>query len=100
MYKIVNKYNNEIYLGTEKAVIKYANEILDIRIGDTSYFIESIQDYLDIGFIRKGDVVEEIKNIELAIKFLQGMEEHEVVDIGDILEDLKNDVPVLITQEE
>ena len=99
MYKIVDTNTKDIFLGTEKAVIKFANDKLNEKGKKWMYLYQDR--LLDIGFIRRNDAeVEEITNIELATKYLQTIEDILVVDIGDILEELNNDEPILLTQEE
>lgn len=91
MYKLVDTTTHEIWLGTEKAVIRFANDKLKDKEWISLYF----------GFIRGADGrVEEIKNIELATKYLQKIEDIEVIDIGDILEALKNNEMILLSQED
>ena len=99
MYKLVDTNTHNIWLGTEQAVIRFAND----KINDKGKeWMSLYQDrLLDIGFIKRNDSeVEKITNIELATKYLQTIEDIEVIDIGDTLEDLKKDVPILITVEE
>lgn len=98
MYKIINKDTKDLYLGTEKAVIKFANDLLHDKDKKWVWLFQNT--LLDLGFVKKGDEVEDIANINLAIKFLYEIEDYDVVDIGDILEDLKEDVAVLLSQEE
>ena len=98
MYKIINKDTKDLYLGTEKAVIKFANDLLHDKDKKWVWLFQN--KLLDLGFVKKGDEIEDIANINLAIKFLYEIEDYDVVYIGDILEDLKEDVAVLLSQEE
>lgn len=99
MYKLVDTDTRDIWLGTEKAVIKFANVKLNEKGKKWMYLYQDR--LLDMGFVKRSDSeVEEITNIELAIKYLQTVEDIEVVDIGEIIEDLKNNEMVLITQYE
>lgn len=99
MYKLVDTNTHNIWLGTEQAVIRFANDKINDKGKEWMYLYQDR--LLDIGFIKRNDSeVEEITNIELATKYLQTIEDIEVVDLGDTLEDLKKDVPILITVEE
>ena len=98
MYKIINKDTKDLYLGTEKAVIRLSNDLLHDKEKEWVWLFQNT--LLDLGFVKRGDDVEDISNINLAIKFLEEVEDYEVVDIGNILEDLKEDVMVLLSQEE
>ena len=103
MYKLVDKTTHEIWLGTEKAVIQFADD----------KFFEKDEDWIQEYYHKKLEAIGftvnridgfyytgHIENIELAIKYLQTVEDIEVVDIGDVLEDLKNNSCVLISQAE
>lgn len=87
MYKIVDTNTKDIFLGSETAVIRYAQDLLDDQDSDwkDDHFWE----------LQKIDV----KTFKGAVKFLL-LVSVEVVDIGDCLDDLKNDALVLISQEE
>lgn len=99
MYKLVDTNTHNIWLGTEQAVIRFANDKINDKSKEWMYLYQDR--LLDIGFIKRNDSeVEKITNIELATKYLQTIEDIEVVDLGDTLEDLKKDVPILITVEE
>ena len=99
MYKLIDTDTRDIWLGTEKAVIRFANDKLNEKGKKWMYLY--LDRLLDIGFIRLADDrVEEITNIELATKYLQTIEDVEVVDIGDILEALKNNEIILLSQED
>lgn len=99
MYKLINTDTHDIWLGTEKAVIRFANDKLNDKGKEWMYLYQDR--LLDIGFIKRNDAeVEEITNIELATKYLQTIEDIEIVDIGNILEDLKNNEIILLSQEE
>lgn len=102
MYKIVDKYTHDVFLGNEKAVIRFANDRVQEK--HIHWVRDNFKDLVEIGcvFVKKGNdwILDNISNIELATKFLQRVDGCEVVDIGDILEDLKNNEMVLITQEE
>ena len=97
MYKLVNTDTHDVWLGTEQAVIKFANDMLYDK-GKTWMYLHQDR-LLDIGFIKRSDSeVEEITNIELATKYLQTVEDIEIEDLGDILEALKNNEIILLTQ--
>lgn len=99
MYKLVDTDTHDIWLGTEKAVIRFANDKLNDKGKEWMYLYQDR--LLDMGFIKRNDAeVEEITNIELAIKYLQTVEDIEVVEIGDILEELQNNEVILLSQEE
>ena len=99
MYKLINTDTHDVWLGTEKAVIRFANDKLNDKGKEWMYLYQDR--LLDIGFIKRSDSeVEEITNIELATKYLQTIEDIEVVDLGDILEALKNNEIILLTQED
>ena len=99
MYKLVDTDTHDIWLGTEKAVIRFANDKLNDKGKEWMYLYQDR--LLDMGFVKRNDAeVEEITNIELATKYLQTVEDILVVDIGDILEELNNDEPILLTQDE
>lgn len=101
MYKMVEKYTHDTFIGTKQAVIKMANDRLWNKEED--FLIEYCEDLKNIGIVVKigdnGCYTEEIKNIDTAIKFLD-FDDVWVDDIGDILEDLKNNEYILISQEE
>lgn len=101
MYKMVEIETHDIWLGQEQAVIEMANDRLWNKEED--FLIEYCEDLKNIGVVVKigdnGCYTEKIKDIDTAIKFLE-LDDVEVVDIGDILEDLKNNFCVLISQEE
>lgn len=99
MYKLIDTNTHDIWLGTEKATIRFANDKLKDKGKEWMYLYQDR--LLDMGFVKRNDTeVEEITNIELATKYLQTVEDILVVDIGDILEELNNDEPILLTQEE
>ena len=98
MYKLINKDTKDLYLGTEKAVIKFSNDLLHDKEKEWVWLFQNT--LLDLGFVKKGNEVEDISNINLAIKFLEEVEDYEVVDIGDILNELQNNEVILLSQEE
>lgn len=98
IYKLINKDTKDLYLGTEKAVIKFANDLLHDKDKKWVWLFQNT--LLDLGFVKKGNEVEDISNINLAIKFLEEVEDYEVFDIGDILNELQNNELILLSQEE
>ena len=102
MYKLINTDTHDIWLGTEKAVIQFADDKLFEK--NEEWIQEYHKNLEDIGFIVKRTdgfyYTEHIENIELATKYLQTVEDVEVVDIGDILEELKNNEMILLSQED
>lgn len=99
MYKLIDTDTHDIWLGTEKAVIKFANEKLNEKGKKWMYLYQDR--LLDMGFIRRSDdMVEEITNIQLATKYLKNVEDILVYNIGDILDDLIKDELILLSQEE
>lgn len=101
MYKVIEKETHDLFLGTEKAVIKMANDRLSDK--DEDYLIDWSDNLKDAGVIVKignnGCYAEQIQDIETATKFLE-LDDYWVVDLGEILEYLKNNFCVLISQEE
>lgn len=99
MYKVIVTDTKDVWLGTEKAVIKFANEKLNEKGKKWMYLYQDR--LLDMGFIRRSDdMVEEITNIQLATKYLNNVEDILVYNIEDILDDLKKDELILLSQEE
>jgi len=103
MYKIRDVYTKDIWLGTKEAVIKFADDKF-CENRDEEWIQEYHKKLGDIGFVVKRIdgiyYTDHIDNFELAVKYLQRIEDMVVVDIGDILEELKNNEPILISQEE
>ena len=91
MYKIVNLITHEIFLGSEKAVLRFAQDI----------FNDEDQNWKDDHFwdLKRIGVSDEIRTFQGAVKFLM-LENFAVIDLGDILDELKNDEIVLLSQEE
>lgn len=90
MYKMVDTINHEILLGTEKAVIKYAQD----RFEEDKYWIDD--HFWDL---KNKGIENGFNNIQGAIKLLE-LKFVEVVDLGDILTSLNNNEYVSITIEE
>lgn len=90
MYKIVDTISHEILLGSEKAVIKLAQESF-----------EEDKEWIDdhIWELKRNGIDKEIRTFQGAVKFLQ-MKWFQIVDLGDILTPLNNDECISISIEE
>lgn len=99
MYKITDTISKEVWIGTEKAVINFANNRLQNK--DIKWVTNWFKDLVEIGFVfvKVGNFwrPDKITNIELATKFFQRVENVEIVDIGDVIEELKKDELILLS---
>lgn len=90
MYKIVDTISHEIFLGSEKAVVRFAQESFE---EDKEWIDDHIWELKRIGCDTG------ITTFQGAVKFLQ-MKWFEFVDLGDIITPLNNDECVSISIEE
>lgn len=90
MYKIVNTITHEIFLGSEKAVLRFAQDSF-----------EEDKEWIDdhIWELKRNGIDKEVRTFQGAVKFLQ-MKWFEIVDLGDIITPLNNDECVSISIEE
>ena len=90
MYKIVDTISHEILLGSEKAVIKFAQESF-----------KADREWIDDHHweLKRNGIDTEVRTFQGAVKFLQ-MKWFEIVDLGDIITPLNNDECVSISIEE
>lgn len=90
MYKIVDTISHEILLGSEKAVIKFAQESF-----------KADREWIDDHHweLKRNGIDTEVRTFQGAVKFLQ-MKWFEIVDLGDIITPLNNDEWVSILTEE
>lgn len=91
MYKIVNTITHEIFLGSEKAVLRFAQDTFNDE--DQNWKDDHHWDLKRIG------ISDEVRTFQGAVKFLN-LENFAVIDLGNILEELQNDEVVLLSQEE
>lgn len=91
MYKIVNTITHEIFLGSEKVVLKLAQDIFNDE--DQNWKDDHHWDLKHIG------ITDEVRTFQGAVKFLM-LENYEITELGDILEELKNDEIILLHQED
>lgn len=91
MYKIVDTINHEVLLGTKIAVLNYAEYRLATK--DREWKDDHHWDLKKIG------ISDEIRTFEGAVKFLN-LIYVEVVYVGDIVLQLKNNKCVLVSKEE
>lgn len=90
MYKIVDTISHEILLGSEKAVIRFAQDSF-----------EEDKEWIDdhIWELKRNGIDKEVRTFQGAVKFLQ-MKWFEIVDLGDIITPLNNNECVSISIEE
>lgn len=90
MYKIVDTISHEILLGSEKAVIRFAQDSF-----------EEDKEWIDdhIWELKRNGIDKEVRTFQGAVKLLQ-MKWFEIVDLGDIVTPLNNDECVSISIEE
>ena len=90
MYKIVDTISHEILLGSEKAVIKYAQERLD----EDKYWKDDYHWEL-----KRNGISNKIRTFQGAVKML-GLKFVDVIDLGDILSPLNDNKFVSIHVED
>lgn len=90
MYKIVDTISHEIFLGSEKAVLRFAQDSF-----------EEDKEWIDdhIWELKRNGIDKEVRTFQGAVKLLQ-MKWFEIVDLGDIVTPLNNDECVSISIEE
>lgn len=90
MYKLIDTISHEIFLGSEKAVIRFAQDSF-----------EEDKEWIDdhIWELKRNGIDKEVRTFQGAVKFLQ-MKWFEIVDLGDIITPLNNDECVSISIEE
>lgn len=90
MYKIIDTISHEIFLGSEKAVVRFAQDSF-----------EEDKEWIDdhIWELKRNGIDKEVRTFQGAVKFLQ-MKWFEIVDLGDIITPLNNDECVSISIEE
>ena len=91
MYKITNTITHNVFLGNEKAILKFAQE----------KFKDKDQEWLDDHHwdLKKIGISDEIRTFQGAVKFLN-LIYFEIVDSGDVVKELNNNEMVLISVEE
>lgn len=90
MYKLVDTISHEILLGSEKAVIRFAQESFE---EDKEWRDDHIWD------LKRNGIDKEVRTFQGAVKFLQ-LKWFEIVDLGDIITPLNNDECISISIEE